>query len=342
MSTNRHYRAQASLRQSRFNFYPLFLGEIMSRWNRLPTIFAIFLIAGIFAFSTLNGADPNDGQADPAAPAAASVANEGSAVSPQGSERVATALVERILEYLTWGPPLEAKLRLRAWAAGREVVEVGRYEQAGQGTGWIQMVLQVPIADGKAHWQQTSDGRLAWTREELAGEVKVRRVDLGRLEELLPKVASVNGSRVPPKLRVGGLAEIIDRIQADYDLSLSEGSIEGVKMVVLKGLMRDTMFNELKEVGGGSVSELVPIQVRIAIPAESLSQPLPARIEFWSGVSGRLISLLEIYDSTTIESPPIERFRFEAGGNDFTNETELYLRRFNPALAENAVEVKLR
>lgn len=264
-------------------------------------------------------------------------------------------LVEKVLEWLTHGPAFEAKLRQRVWAAGREVVEVGRYEQAGRGTGWFRMELQVPIADDKGRWQQTSDGRLVWTREELAGELRFRRVDLGKLEESSPRLADrrladVSASqlmgnsaalgvspgnwsgKVPPRLRVGGLAEIMDRLAADYDLVVSEGHIEGVPMVVLKGALHAELCEEMGLQGNSELAELVPQHVRVAIPLAKIESPLPARIEFWSRAAGRLISLLEIYDMTIIESPPVERFQFDVGlvpaGNDPVVETDLYLRRF--------------
>lgn len=247
------------------------------------------------------------------------------------SRQAAMAMAERIIEYLTLGPPLEAKLRQRVWAAGREVVEVGRYEQAGRGTGRLRMELQVPIADGTSRWQQTCDGRLAWTREEMAGEVRVRRVDLGRLDEV---AAAARSQRVSPRLRVGGLAEIIDRIAADFSLRLYEGHIEGKPMIVLQGPFRkdvgENLMNRLKR---ETWPELVPRQVRIAVAADSLDAPLPSRIEFWTQPDGRRISLLEIYDVAGIEPPGIDQFRFEPGGDDFSNETELYLDRFNPGLA---------
>ena len=249
----------------------------------------------------------------------------------RASRQAATAMAERMIEYLTFGPPLEAKLRQRVWAAGREVVEVGRYEQAGRGTGRLRMELQVPIADGTSRWQQTCDGRLAWTREEMAGEVRVRRVDLGRLDEV---AAPVRSGRVSPRLRVGGLAEIIDRIAADFILRLYEGHIEGAPMIVLQGPFREDVAQDLmNRLQRETWPELVPRQVRIAVPADALDAPLPSRIEFWTAPEGRRISLLEIYDVAEIEPPGIDQFRFEPGGDDFTNETELYLKRFSSGLA---------
>lgn len=273
---------------------------------------------------------------------------------------IANGICESLIHSVTLGPPLQAKLRIRAWAAGKEVKEVGSYEQAGRGTGWMRMELEVPIADGKGRWQQTCDGRLAWTREELAGHVRVRRVDVGRVAELVrpervPRLTdsgplvpggidgtktfvgteSTNRSRdVSPWLRIGGLAELLDRIQVEYDLQVTEGYLEETPMMILKGQMNEARIEEIAAGLQGEFPELVPRHVRVAIPANQTQLPMPARIEFWSRLGGTLLSMIEIYDLTEIEPPPVERFRFEPRGDDFTNETDLYLRRFGFQVAE--------
>ncbi|XZE54530.1 hypothetical protein SH139x_000500 [Planctomycetaceae bacterium SH139] len=276
------------------------------------------------------------------------------------SHQAARLLVGSMLEYLAFGPAFEAKLRVRAWAAGEHVVEVGRYLQSGGGKGWMRMELEVPIADGKGRWQQTCDGRLAWTREELAGEVRVRRVDVSRLRELLATTGqsspyplyanqattlnlaapSSSENDVPAWFLVGGLAEILDQIRSQFQLGLSKGHIEDRPMLIIKGSLRTEVRETLTAEAGGVFPDLVPQHVVIAVPEDSLSAPLPLRIEYWSRADGRLISMLEIYDSTLVEPPSIDKFRFQPGGGDFTNETAEYLTRFGFVLAEDSSDTK--
>src|SRR6056297_1258919 len=106
--------------------------------------------------------------------------------SRQQARQAAQPLIRDTLQRLTAGPAFDAKLTQHIWAQGREVVGVGRYEQAGEETGWFSMEMMVPTASGKCLLQQMSDGRLAWTREQVGDQVRLRRVDVGRLDELVP------------------------------------------------------------------------------------------------------------------------------------------------------------
>ncbi len=325
-----------------------FSPKMSLRWTLLGTV--IFL-ASFFLLRPANSTDPVAQQ-----PANSVDASAPSRPEPTArSQQAARLLVGSMLEHLAYGPAFEAKLRVRAWAAGEHVVEVGRYLQSGGGKGWMRMELEVPIADGKGRWQQTCDGRLAWTREELAGEVRVRRVDVSRLRELLattgpaspyplyadqsaapgqPAADSLAGNDVPAWFLVGGLAEILDQIRSQFQLGLSKGHIEDRSMLIIKGSLRKEVRDTLTAEAGGTFPDLVPQHVVIAVPEDSLSAPLPLRIEYWSRADGRLISMLEIYDSTLVEPPSIDKFRFQPGGGDFTNETAEYLTRFGFVLAE--------
>ncbi len=84
-------------------------------------------------------------------------------------------------------PSFHAKVRETVWTNGREVVGVGTYEQAGGGSGRFNLQVTMHDGDGKHRLQQISDGRLAWTRTEIAGKVSLRRVDVGRLDEWVGK-----------------------------------------------------------------------------------------------------------------------------------------------------------
>ena len=121
-----------------------------------------------------------------------------SASKPQkpiaASQQKAAALLQHTIDRIANGPAFNAKVRQRVWSVGREVVGVGTYEQAGYGSGRFNLQMTMHDGGGKHTLQQISDGRLAWTRTEIAGKVSLRRVDVGRLEEWIPAGARQVGS----------------------------------------------------------------------------------------------------------------------------------------------------
>ena len=89
------------------------------------------------------------------------------------SQPQALALLNQVIKRITMGPAFAAKVRQRVWTAGREVIGVGIYEQAGGGTGRFNLHLSMHDGDGKHTLQQISDGRLTWTRTVIAEKVSL-------------------------------------------------------------------------------------------------------------------------------------------------------------------------
>ena len=75
------------------------------------------------------------------------------------SQPQAVKMVEQVIAKLAHGAAFNARVRQRVWAAGREVVGVGTYEQAGGGTGRFNLYLTMLDGDGRHTLHQTSDGR---------------------------------------------------------------------------------------------------------------------------------------------------------------------------------------
>ena len=82
--------------------------------------------------------------------------------TPQ-SQPKAVALLNQVVQRITLGPAFGAKVRQRVWTAGREVIGVGIYEQAGGGTGRFNLHISMHDGDGKHSLQQISDGRSSRT-----------------------------------------------------------------------------------------------------------------------------------------------------------------------------------
>jgi hypothetical protein len=218
----------------------------------------------------------------------------------------------------------------------------------------------VPTASGKCLLQQMSDGRLAWTREQVGTQVRLRRVDVGRLDELVPP-HKYDGLR--PGLRVGGLVELLQRIETDYDLTRTAGKVDGRRVWVLRGPLREPPANRIAAASEGDAwPTLCPREVLVAIAAEDhaegFGKGLPVRIEFWNQrpeqvesagprvqlAQRNLISLLKIYDVRAINPAPQQHFSFETGESDvqFINETERYVQMFGVQLTAKERVMLLR
>jgi hypothetical protein len=216
-------------------------------------------------------------------------------------------LATRAVERLALGDAFDAKLRQRIWTGGREVVGIGYYEQSGGGTARYSLEMTIHDGDLRHHSRQISDGKLAWVRSQLANEITLRRVDLGRIDEFYREVVRQglakdsrslgitqpvglrrggNDHPVPPWMRVGGLVELIDQIATDYDLRVSKGKVDDEPVWILRGEITDAAKDRvLTEAEGSTWSPLSPFEVRVAIAAtgddSGFGVGLPKRIEFW-------------------------------------------------------------
>jgi hypothetical protein len=275
------------------------------------------------------------------------------------SDPRAIGLLQQVLARMVLGPAFHAKVRETVWTHGREVVGVGTYEQAGGGSGRFHLQVTMHDGDGKHRLQQISDGRLAWTRTEIAGKVSLRRVDVGRLDEWVGR--AIGETPIAPRLTVGAWAELLSSIQRDHILAVVGAKLEGEPVWVITGRLRPDRRSEV--LGESDRSEwpmLFPTRVHVAIRSQSdpdtgFGELLPVRFEFWSdpfdeGVSetesspataardpaGRLITLIELYSIQPISPPPAERFRFENQDAEvnFINETDRYIQLHGVHLTE--------
>ena len=281
--------------------------------------------------------------------------------SPPVSQPRATGLLRQVIWQLAHGPAFIAKVRETVWATGRKVVGVGTYEQSGGGSGRFNLQITMHDGDGRHHFQQISDGKLAWTRSEVSGHVALRRVDVGRLAEWVRP--SVSPSGVPPRLRIGGWTEMLDTVDRDYLIRVDSATLQNQPVWVITGSLREQVRAQiLEESGRATWPALCPTKVRIAIaagpdPATGSGELLPTRIEFWSDPiladpqaelsaqpEGRLITLIEIYSIRAITAPPVERFRFDNQDAEvnFVNETERYIERFGVELTASQRRVLQR
>ncbi|QDS86079.1 hypothetical protein EC9_02370 [Rosistilla ulvae] len=242
-----------------------------------------------------------------------------------------------IRQLVDTGPAFEAKLRQVTRVDGQEVRAVGRYIQASGLRGLMRMELQAAIGNQTSRFEQTCDGRLTWTREQVGEEVRIRRVDVGRLDE----IGFTSG--VSARFKVGGLPELLDSIAWDYDLHLVRGVLKETQNVwIIRGTLKQGRLQALlDETEQPAAPPEMPTKVRVALAADGPFRLIPVRMEFSSdppsGATGppRLISELDIYEIKAIDPPKEELFRYSTTEDDahFTNETQIYLDRFQTRMA---------
>jgi len=218
-------------------------------------------------------------------------------VSPQDQ---AALLVQRTIERLALGDAFDAKLRQRIWVGGREVTGIGHYEQSGSGTGRFSLEMTVHDGDARQSIRQISDGKLAWIRTQLGEAITLRRVDLGRIDEVhrelvradagaparfaRPGATAATNPSTPPWMRVGGLVELVDQIARDYDLRVGKGTIDKKPVWIVRGAMTDQAWARIT--AAGDALALCPYEVQLAIAAAGdaagFGAGLPVQIEFYS------------------------------------------------------------
>lgn len=267
-----------------------------------------------------------------------SVAGPAAAGSPTAAE-----VIEAAVTQLAYGPSLNAEVRVRTQAAGEQTVASGNYVQAGGGSGRQRYELRSVVAGGPAVIVQCSDGRLAWTRRQIADNVELRRVELGRLPDQVQdraEIVSAAGpapssrpARVPPRLRVLGLVELLDNIAADFELTVRTGTLRGAPVLILSGPLRETARQRVREAADGTIPQDLPTEVWVAL-SPTLAQPalFPLRIEYRQpdgSESGRLVTAVEVL---SIKLQPADDRLFLYDSNeldvDLVNETDRYIRRF--------------
>ncbi|QEG39001.1 hypothetical protein [Roseimaritima ulvae] len=367
MKTNRHQPIPTSSPQNRWP--ASLLWGIVEKFARAALVSAKFLWALLLAVaaSPVAGGQPADATPHPVARSAPSTdsvvdplptpnaAPETYSDADSDAQRLrqqaAAALIERTVVTLASGPAFDAKLTQQVRTPDHTAVGVGRYEQAGGNTGRVHMDMDISISQNqKCQLLQKCDGRLAWTREQVGDTVRLRRVDVGRLDEMV----AAKMSAISPRLRVGGLIELLERAHADFALEQVPAELEGHPVWMLKGSLRPAVKTDiLRRAEREEWPPLCPNAIAIAIAADNndngFGKGLPVRFEYWLETEAeaeqaqqaptemrRLISYLKIYDLQKIQPAPETHFRLETGESDvnYTNDTQRYLDHFGIQVTE--------
>ncbi len=275
--------------------------------------------------------------------------NEAEKVDPQLQHQRASKVIDQVLDRLGNGASFDCNVRQRIRTADLEITGVGNYLQVGNGTGRFIFRVQLHDGYGKHSMLQISDGRLTWTRSQIAEEVSLSRVDVGWLNE--GARALQRNSPIKPSMKVGGLGEMLDSLRGQYDLSLGTSQLNERPLVVVIGTLKQSRRDIVRTMLGEQPwPETYPTRINIAIaqhddPETNFGKGLPVRIEHLGerpideddepalkGETTRstMVSLLELYNIRPVDPPPVDRFRFDNQNTeiDFVNETARYEQQF--------------
>jgi hypothetical protein len=271
----------------------------------------------------------------------------------EANDANASKLLSQVIVRMVRGSAFDAQLQQKVWAADREVIGVGTYLQSGSDLGRYRMQMKLHTGRDAHHFTQISDGRLSWTRTEIEKTVGLRRVDVSRLNQWIE--ACPQSHELPPGYLAGGLVEMIDTIDREYDLQVAQKTFQGDAVIVIAGTLKPEVRSQLlKSTGRTELARLHPTMVRLAIatkndPLTAIGKGLPIRFEYWSDPVGgeigetqqapkrRMVSLLELKSIRQIAPPNEIEFRFENRDLDvdFINETDRYLQRYGLSLTDS-------
>lgn len=294
----------------------------------------------------------------------------------------ASELINRVLAYMVEGPAFDAKIRQTVYYQGREIPGGGTYEHAGQGSGRYHLQMTIVDGDGKHFLRQISDGRLAWTYQQIGESKSLSRVDAGRLDQWTarsPQTHHLLASRL-----VGGFAEMLVRFARDYDLALHSAKLDDHRVWWVRGTLKASEAEIVKRrANQSSLPKDYPAEISVAIATQDessdhLGRWLPVRWEYRGPANpnskesvslstpggsgepanqteapgqqavnvrpGPLLSLIEMYSIRPIESPPADRFRFvgDPSSLETVNETERYVDFFGVKLTAQDRRTLLR
>jgi hypothetical protein len=261
-------------------------------------------------------------------------------VTPSAQE-TATILLHRALRQAVWGPSVTCKIRLRQTLLEKQLVSIGTYAHAGQGSGQLKMHMRLAADERINTLIQVSDGRVLYSTLHLDGVSKRSRVDLYRIREYLGPIttASLEDPVIAMYLAVGGQAELLRKLVQQYKWThVQTGRLGDVDVWWLSGELatEPPAIRALAEIDQSlflpNKSGLKPTKVRLAL---GKGEPFPlwlyqvehAREDSLAGIKSgtRLSMLMEFTEPNIVKELPPETFQSLASNDTIVEETRRYL-----------------
>ena len=273
------------------------------------------------------------------------------------ADETATLLLHNALRQAVWGPSVTCKIRQRQSLLDKQLVSIGTYAHAGQGSGQLKMHVRLATDERINTFIQVSDGRVLYSTLHIGGVSNRSRVDLYRIREYLGPIttASLEDPVIAMYLAVGGQAELLRKLVQQYKWThVQTGRLQDVDVWWLSGELatEPPTVRALAEVDrslyGPNSSGLLPTKVRVAL---GKGEPFPlwlyqvehAREESLAGIKSgtRLSMLMEFTEPKIVKELPPETFQSLASNDTTIEETRRYLPPI-PTVAKVPIESQLK
>ncbi len=248
------------------------------------------------------------------------------AIPTPGSELDPAAVLRRAIWQAVWGEPISCRVRQRIEMFDKELVGVGSYDQAGQGSGKLKWQMRLAAADAVTNYLQISDGRLFWTSHQVEEEIKLNRVDLGKIRERIGPVrqSDLSNPLLAIELAIGGQAEMLRNLYHRYQWeSAVPTKLDQQPIWLLTGQIRQTAPIPAgrapidQTMVNASQTGLLPQRVRLSLGRTEQFPFFPYRIEYFrqkadsQDVEWETITVVEFFEVSkpTVMEP--ELFQYE-------------------------------
>ncbi len=316
---------------------------IINRSNRRTPYKAIFVpamrtglvvacIAGVLCAQP-PASSQNPGSAGQGGRASAASGNPAAAdLSAIAGSDVLRQAVLRLEQYGGIG----ARVRYRVEMFNQELIGSGNYYQGTPGSRHSRMELKLQAANKTCSHLQVCDGQTLWTFEQYPESRKLTRVNV---DEVLAALAQGSAAPSPMGLGIGGLPELLRRLNQSFEFSApTAGKLGQWPVLRLEGQWKPAMLAQLlpkqkEAIEAGETPDLsklpdqAPHRVVLYLGQNDL---FPYRLEFEQGEAARNkqpMLVMEFFEVQFNLSVDPERFTYKPSYRNVENITARYIER---------------
>lgn len=253
------------------------------------------------------------------APASPGMPNSSSELDPD-------AIVRRAIWQAVWGDPVNSRVRQRISMYGKELIGVGSYCHAGQGSNKLKWQMRLAAADSVTNYLQISDGRLLWTSQQVGEKIEVNRVDLDPIRERIGPVreSDLANPLLAMELAIGGQAELLRSLYHRYKWETAVPTkLDKQPVWLLTGEIRQqppipsARAPVDQTMVGASQTGLLPQRVRLALGRTEQYPFFPHRIEYFKKKEGEgastweQLTVVEFFEVSTPSTLEPDLFQYE-------------------------------